>query len=232
MNNLTIAKPFPSEKYELVKVIKNDPFGIVSIKKHIKKNLHFIVKMIPESNFKGRESILNEIKIGKKLRHENFAKTIKNYCTNGNHFLIIEFVEEGILLCNFLSKNEMFKIRADNFKKVVSQLFNSIIYSLNQNICPVDVHTGNILIDQNYNVKVIDYGEYKENTNIKDYHYLYLEALIRHHVSDLLAITDIKYENEFFEVWKKKLWSGSTFTKESLTRHYIELVNDPFLQIT
>lgn len=232
MNILTNTKPFPHEKYELIEVLQKGEFATVSIYKHKKKSICFIIKMIAENNLNTRNEILNEINIGKKIRHENFAKTIKHYVNeDGKYYLVIEYIENGLLLINFMDRHEKFKITIEDFKKITTQLFKGIIYCLNQEICPVDLNPKNILIDSNCKVTFIDYGEYKEGSKIQNFHYLYLDSRLRPHVMNLLKVTQPKDNIPFSESWNKRLWSDVESSKESLIKLYTELLEDPFLNI-
>lgn len=232
MNPIENIKPFPEEKYKLIKVLEGGR-NHVSVRNHMGKSKCYVIKEISEKSiYITRWHIQNEIEIGKKLNHENFAKTFKSYISKTNevisHYLIMEYIENGLTITDFIEKHNVTKITKEDFKKIVIQLFSGIIYALNQNICPRDLNGRNILIDLNYKLTFIDYGKYVKGY-IKYKQANGLEYELGYHLRNLIRITS---QCESLNSWEKRSWDNQNVTYKLLTERYTEVLDDPVLKQT
>jgi serine/threonine protein kinase len=236
MNNLT-TKAFNEKKYDFIQLLREKDSVRVSLQKHIKKDKFFVVKEIDASEFHSLSNEINpvfqEINIGKKIDHENFAKTHK-FHTNGNgkYYLIIEHIE-GETLSNFLIKNKDSKIEIYDFKKIITQIFQSVIYCLNNDICPGDINEDNILVGKDHKVTFIDFEDYREEPNCPNWAYQNLGEEINTQIRYLIDFTLNNNNNNEAETWLKNLTfykNENNWNKDSFISNYQDILSDQFIQ--
>jgi len=137
----------------------------------------FAIKKIKinESKLKNKtllKSMLNEWTFSRILQHSNIRNIIdidlKNNC------LIYEYDENYIDLFDHVTK-ELFIKNETNLDKFIKQFESLFYYIHNLGVAHMDIKLENILIDDNYNIKLIDFG----NAHIFKYNkkYLYFKGL-------------------------------------------------------
>ena len=118
-----------------------------------------------------------EILFLRKLIHKNIIKYYKDFEDNQNYYIIIEYIDCPNLKDFFNSDKFNNCLKEKIIKKLLYQCFNVLIYIHNEGICKRNIKYENILIDDNYNIKIVDFSssailnEYfkeKYSENIKD----------------------------------------------------------------
>ena len=235
MNEL--SKPFPKTEYEWIKTItKTTRDKRVSIQKHTKTGKLFIIKKMNEIN-NVRDSVLLEIEIGKKLDHPNFAKTYESYYQEeksgeGKHYLVIQYID-GIKLSDFISNHKSNAVISfAEFKSIITQLFKSVIYCLEQDVCPLDLNDRNLLIDSANKITLIDFGCYR-----KAPYWMFVDMGhgLKNYVLDISRITRLpdleNLENKVkYDKWEQTLrFYQKLDTKEEHIQWCNDLLKHPFL---
>ena len=140
--------------------IENDPLE----KKHFKREIKLQEKLSHENlvkfygYFEGKEKIQKykeiyneQLEIQKETMDKSIYCLILEYCPNGS---LKDYVE------NHIEKNRDSKapIEQSFVIKVFRDILNALIYLKSKKILHRDIKPDNILFDQNFNVKITDFG--------------------------------------------------------------------------
>ena len=157
--------------YEIVEMIfKNNNSVIFKVIQTL-SNKVFAAKIIPLNhlkNQKSKQAVDNEICILRSVRHQNIIKcydvfNIKNEQNVEMKVIIEEFCSQGSLL-DYVTKNGY---RDENEKKRIMKSFiDGIEYLHSINIAHSNIKMEHILLDENFEVKICDFGLSK-NFNMK-----------------------------------------------------------------
>lgn len=114
------------------------------------------IKEINYDNLKMVKTITNEFEILKKLTHENIIVLHETYYDkeNKNIFLVLEYYSLGDL-SKFLNNKSL---KESYTKKYMKQLSNGLEYLYNNDIIHRDLKPQNILVSNNYVLKITDFG--------------------------------------------------------------------------
>lgn len=133
-----------------IDVYKCDHFNIFKKCKNV-----YVVKKIKSHDINYKKSMMNEWTIDKILSHDNIRRIIDIDIIN--YSLIYEYQPQYIDLFYFLEKNLFIK-ETSSFDKVIDQMKNVFEYMQDKCIAHMDLKLENILIDKEYNIKLIDFG--------------------------------------------------------------------------
>ena len=124
-------------------------------KKHTNKKLHI-------------ESFLKEVDILNSLRHPNILLYM-GICFDGDNYLMIsEYLENGSLF-DHLHRMDTY-LEEDLIFQMITSILRAMTYTHSKGVLHCDLKSSNILIDQNWNIKVADFGLSKKiiNFNVED----------------------------------------------------------------
>ena len=120
------------------------------------------IKTLTLKNFKNLhagdnlQKFINEINISSSLRHPNIVLYMGASVDKDNYYMITEYVPRGTLFD--LIHTEKYKL-SDRMKiKIAFQLAQAVKYLHSRNIAHCDLKSGNILLDDELNVKLGDFG--------------------------------------------------------------------------
>lgn len=136
-----------------------------------KNNNNEIIKQIKfnENNFR---LILNELRALTILKHKNIIKLYNYSIKDGLINIKLEY--GGVPIIVFLLNNQL---KYDDLEKLKSDLLKAIQYIHSNGFYHGDLSTNNILIDDNLNIKIIDFGScqrindtelYRPTSDIRD----------------------------------------------------------------
>ncbi len=131
--------------------------GFSLIMKGVFRNTEVIIKKFfdPKTSQENKDEFLNEVKMLNILRHPGII-TMMGYKLpkfSNDYKIIFESIPEGNLYSFIHLKRK--KFNKISFLKKTAQIFDFIHLS---QICHRDIKSQNILIDQNLNPKIIDFG--------------------------------------------------------------------------
>ncbi|MDY6920504.1 MAG: protein kinase [Pseudomonadota bacterium] len=138
----------PKEKFRLLDVIRETPFGDVCLYENRQdRSLMVLKKRI--GNFKGYE----EAEILSRIKHRNIIN-VRGVSRNDRIFItILEYLSGGSL------QNRMAQPMApDSFLLVADQICDAMIFAHNNRIIHGNLRPHNILFDDTNTVKVMDFG--------------------------------------------------------------------------
>jgi len=144
--------------YAIGKLLGTGTFGVVKKGRHIKTKQEVAIKIVNKARTEKSGStvlIEREISILKKVKHPNVIECFEVIETESNWYMIMELVTGGELL-------DYIDDRAWVSEKEASKFFTQIIagvkYLHNTGIYHRDLKLENIMLDDQLNVKIVDFG--------------------------------------------------------------------------
>lgn len=118
------------------------------------------IKRLYENNFKRVEQFMNEIEILTRLRHKNLVPL---YGCTSQHcrqlLLVYEYVPNGTIADHLYgSRSKPGKLTWKTRMKIATETASALSYLHASDVIHRDVKTTNILLDNNFSVKVADFG--------------------------------------------------------------------------
>jgi serine/threonine protein kinase len=132
----------------------------VKSKKNTKIYLMKILKKKQgEQNSEGKHSIV-EILVLKELKHKNIIKYYIDFFDNENYYLLMEYTNFRNLYDFYLTYRNLGKnIEEEIIWKILYQCLDVLVYIHNEGIIHREIEPKNILIDENYNIKLINFNK-------------------------------------------------------------------------
>lgn len=172
--------------YMIYEMVSSSELSYVYIGRHTETEEDFIIKeFFPKelvlrdlddktvlcrySSFKTKfnqlmESFLNEAHILQQLSDPNIVKYIEHFEENGTAYLVMEYCK-GITLDSYI-KQEKTILEPHFFKKTLFPLLETLEYIHHQGVIHRDIKPGNIIILEDGQPKLLDFGsatEYEKN---------------------------------------------------------------------
>ncbi|KRX09291.1 Protein kinase-like domain [Pseudocohnilembus persalinus] len=104
-----------------------------------------------------KKNVQREINILSKLDHPNIIKMIKQIENSRTINIVMEYIGDKSLY-QFLKEQKNRKLDEKTAKKIFFQLISALQYLHDKNISHRDIKMENILLDENQNIKLIDFG--------------------------------------------------------------------------
>ena len=157
-SNSTVKNKKLIEDYVIKDTIGKGTFSVVKLGEHIKTKTKVAIKILDKEKIKTKEDltrIKREIKILSLLDHPNIIKTYKISETPKKYYIIMEYCEGGELFDYIVEKE-----RLDEFESSIFfyQLINALDYIHSKGVAHRDLKPENLLLSQNKNIKIIDFG--------------------------------------------------------------------------
>ena len=133
-------------------------FGQVKKMRSKKDNVIYAVKKVPLPK-DNNESIklFREKNIMNLLSHKNIVKLYSYFDDNENCYFVSELVEGGNLE-SLVKNTKPLHIKENILIKIFKQILEGLIYLHDQKIMHRDIKPDNLLIDENNNIKITDFG--------------------------------------------------------------------------
>lgn len=163
-----IKLPYSFHEYELIRILNSGYYSIVVLVEQKSNHQRFAAKIISKAEMKRKnkiEMVHNEINVLKAMNHPNIIKLydafeIKNGFDDEYFVIIMEYCSNGDLFdyasqTGFKNKYEM--------KEIFYNFLKAIEYLHNRGISHGDIKPENILLDENLNPKICDFGFCKKS---------------------------------------------------------------------
>ncbi len=141
------------------KIIYKGTYSIVYLYKDIKTEELISVKYIEKQLYlkflNTTQIIYNEIEIHSRLVHPNIIRLYNIYENASSIYLLMEFAKNGNLYSLIRRRNGM---NEKNAYKYFSQIVNAVYFLHKNNIIHRDIKPENIVLDENENCKLCDFG--------------------------------------------------------------------------
>lgn len=145
-------------KYELGKLLGCGAFAKVYHARDIKDGRSVAIKIINKtrvSNAILMANIKREISIMRRLRHPHIVKLDEVLATKTKIYFVMEFVKGGELFAKIAKAG---KFSEDQSRKIFQQLISAVRYCHSRGVYHRDLKPENLLIDENGDLKVSDFG--------------------------------------------------------------------------
>lgn len=144
--------------YKIIKDLGKGTFGQVKLAIHNISKEKVAIKILEKDQIKDegdRERVAREIHILKIIRHPNITQLYEIFEDDEKLFLVMEISSNGELFDYIVKKERIKELEACKF---FQQLIDGIEYIHKLNIVHRDLKPENLLLDENMNIKIIDFG--------------------------------------------------------------------------
>jgi len=153
--------------FKFLKAIGQGALGTTVLLKDEDLNVEFVCKKYKPITGVSKEqyfkNFITEIKLLHLLYHKNIVRVF-NYYLYPNSFIgyiVMEFIE-GLEIDSYLEKYP------ENINNIFEQVIDGFVYLEENSILHRDIRPSNIMVDNNHNVKIIDFGFGKQQKFIYD----------------------------------------------------------------
>jgi len=148
--------------FEPIKELGSGSFGQVYLVYHKKTKKKYALKAIDKnqkSNIKERNYFHREIEIMYKINHPNVIKLYGHFEDNNFCYFIMEYAPKGNIY-SLIPKNGRKKQSNKYIASIIKDIISIVYYLHNMNppIIHRDIKPENILLDENNNIKLTDFG--------------------------------------------------------------------------
>ncbi|KAK7410216.1 hypothetical protein VNO78_00825 [Psophocarpus tetragonolobus] len=144
-------------KYEMGRLLGKGTFAKVYYGRHISTGESVAIKVINKEQVRKEgmmEQIKREISVMHLVRHPNVVELKEVMATKTKIFFVMEYVRGGELLAK-ISKG---KLKEDLARKYFQQLISAVDYCHSRGVSHRDLKPENLLLDDNENLKISDFG--------------------------------------------------------------------------
>jgi len=145
------------ENYKLLRPLEHGKFGVVFLGKHLLTGDKVAIKVIDKLQHKQRtlDEIKREAEIIKRLDHPNVIKVNQIIDTEKVFYIIMEYASNGDLF----HRLDLGRMDENETRDKFSQILAAVRYCHEtQNVIHRDLKPDNVLFDDQYNVKIADFG--------------------------------------------------------------------------
>ncbi|KAL5176590.1 CBL-interacting serine/threonine-protein kinase 5 [Glycine soja] len=144
-------------KYEMGRVLGQGNFAKVYHGRNLNTNESVAIKVIKKEKLKKErlvKQIKREVSVMKLVRHPHIVELKEVMATKGKIFLVMEYVNGGELF----AKVNNGKLTEDLARKYFQQLISAVDFCHSRGVTHRDLKPENLLLDQNEDLKVSDFG--------------------------------------------------------------------------
>ncbi|XAR67823.1 Non-specific serine/threonine protein kinase [Bertholletia excelsa] len=144
-------------KYEMGRLLGQGTFAKVYFGKNLTTDESVAIKIINKDQIKKEglmEQIKREISVMRLVRHPNVVELKEVLATKTKIFFVMEYVKGGELF----AKVAKGRLKEDIARKYFQQLISAIDFCHSRGVSHRDLKPENLLLDENENLKVTDFG--------------------------------------------------------------------------
>lgn len=138
------------------KVLGKGAYGQVKLVKHIDSGELFALKIISKSTIQNKNmDLMREVKIHKRLKHDNIIRLINYFEDEKNLYLILEYASKGSLFHLIKKKRHLTEDEAFFF---FVQACAGIYFLHTLGLIHRDIKPENMLLASRHTLKICDFG--------------------------------------------------------------------------
>ncbi|KAF4393952.1 hypothetical protein G4B88_025921, partial [Cannabis sativa] len=145
------------QRYELGRMLGQGTFAKVYYGRNLKTGMSVAIKVVDKEKVLKVgmiDQIKREISVMRLIRHPNVVELYEVMASKTKIYFVMEYVKGGELF-NKVSKG---KLKEDTARKYFQQLIFAVDYCHSRGVCHRDLKPENLLLDENGNLKVSDFG--------------------------------------------------------------------------
>jgi 5'-AMP-activated protein kinase catalytic alpha subunit len=145
-------------QYRFSKNLGNGSFGKVRMAFHEQTGHKVAIKMLNKKKIRQYgvfEKVKRELKILRRFNNPHTIKLFEFIDTQSEIFMVLEYAAGGELF-DLIARRE--RLSEDEARKIFQQIISSIEYSHQDKIAHRDLKPENLLLDENHNIRLIDFG--------------------------------------------------------------------------
>lgn len=145
------------QKFELGRLLGQGTFAKVHYARNLESGVSVAIKIIDKDKVLKVgmiDQIKREISVMRLIRHPNVIELYEVMATKTKIYFVMEYAKGGELF-NKVAKG---KLKEDVAKKYFQQLISAVDYCHSRGVCHRDLKPENLLLDENGNLKVSDFG--------------------------------------------------------------------------
>lgn len=145
------------QRYELGRLLGQGTFAKVHYARNLKTGMGVAIKIIDKEKVLKVgmiDQIKREISVMRLIRHPNVVELYEVMASKTKIYFVMEYAKGGELF-NKLSKG---KLKEDVARRYFQQLISAVDYCHSRGVCHRDLKPENLLLDENGNLKVSDFG--------------------------------------------------------------------------
>lgn len=146
-----------TQKYEIGRLLGQGTFAKVYYARSIRTNQSMAIKVIDKEKILRVglvDQIKREISVMRIVRHPNIVQLYEVMATKSKIYFAMEYCKGGELF-NKVAKG---KLKEDVARKYFQQLINAVDFCHSRGVYHRDIKPENLLLDENENLKVTDFG--------------------------------------------------------------------------
>jgi serine/threonine protein kinase len=148
------------ENYHIWSDIGRGSYATVKLATHKSTSQKCAIKIYRKKDLEDpalRKNVMREIKILKKIDHDNIVKFYEEINGKNNLYIVMEYVK-GISLNNHVTAKAMKRLQENEACEIFTKIMTALLYCHSKNVVHRDIKLENVLLDLCFNVKLIDFG--------------------------------------------------------------------------
>jgi serine/threonine protein kinase len=146
--------------YAFGRQIGEGAYAVVRIATSREDNKKYAIKVYDKtklSDINRQRSVRREVVLLQKMNHEHIVKLVEAFETDSHVYLVMEHVSGGSLH-SYLKEMINKQLDEEEGRRIFKQILVALRYCHSKCIAHRDIKLENILLDENKNVKLIDFG--------------------------------------------------------------------------
>jgi len=148
----------PLKNYRIGKTLGIGSFGKVKIAEHIKTGHKVAIKILNRRKIKNmemEEKVKREIKILRLFMHPHIIRLYEVIEAPADIYVVMEYVKSGELFDYIVEKG---RLQEEEARRFFQQIISGVQYCHRNMVVHRDLKTENLLLDNNCDVKIADFG--------------------------------------------------------------------------